>query len=62
MHNRNFGDIPVAVTENSPQPAPKWPVGGDQPQVRVAEERFNATGKHLSVAPNSVEIYEFTRA
>lgn len=26
-----FGRIPVAVTGNSPQPGPKWPIGGDQP-------------------------------
>lgn len=133
MYNSNFGTIPVTVTGNSPQPAPKWPVGGDQPQVNagsptwpldmaaalkkggrtltlavvnatearqqtslelahfahrpqgrmwrltgssldaantvgkppqvtVAEERFNANANHLSVAPYSVEIYEFTRA
>jgi alpha-N-arabinofuranosidase len=35
MYNRNFGDVPVTVTGNSPQPAPKWPVGGDQPQVNA---------------------------
>jgi alpha-N-arabinofuranosidase len=27
------GSIPVAVSGNSPQPAPKYPVGGDQPRV-----------------------------
>ncbi len=27
------GSIPVAVTGSSPQPAPKYPIGGDQPQV-----------------------------
>jgi alpha-N-arabinofuranosidase len=27
------GSIPVAVSGNSPQPAPKYPAGGDQPKV-----------------------------
>jgi alpha-N-arabinofuranosidase len=27
------GSIPVGVSGNSPQPAPKYPVGGDQPKV-----------------------------
>jgi alpha-N-arabinofuranosidase len=31
--DRFVGSIPVAVTGNSPQPAPKYPVGGDQPKV-----------------------------
>ena len=133
MYNQNFGNIPVAVSGNSPQPAPKWPVGGDQPQVNagsptypldiaaalknngasltvavvnatetvqqtslalanfkprsrgrmwrlsgpsldaanlvgkppqvtVAENPFPAGAGHLSVAPYSVELYEFIRA
>ncbi|HEX4270505.1 MAG TPA: hypothetical protein VHZ32_03930, partial [Rhizomicrobium sp.] len=40
MYNRNFGDVPVALTGNSPQPAPKWPVGGDQPQVNAGSATF----------------------
>jgi alpha-N-arabinofuranosidase len=35
MYNRNFGDVPVPIAGNTPQPAPKWPVGGDQPQVNA---------------------------
>jgi alpha-N-arabinofuranosidase len=35
---------------------------GNAPQVSVAEELFNANASHLSVAPYSVEIYEFTKA
>jgi alpha-N-arabinofuranosidase len=34
VYSHNFaGSIPVAVSGNSPQPAPQYPVGGDQPKV-----------------------------
>jgi len=34
MYSNNFpGSIPVAVAGNSPQPAPKYTVGGDQPKT-----------------------------
>jgi len=29
LYREHFGTIPVEVTGNSPQPAPKWPIGGD---------------------------------
>ncbi|GLB48318.1 carbohydrate binding domain-containing protein [Neptunitalea lumnitzerae] len=31
LYQSQFGRIPVVVNGNSPQPAPKWPLGGDQP-------------------------------
>jgi alpha-N-arabinofuranosidase len=40
MYNRHFGDVPVMLTGNSPQPAPKWPVGGDQPHVNAGSATF----------------------
>ena len=33
MYRDHFGALPVEVTGNSPQPGPKWPVGGEQPRV-----------------------------
>ncbi len=35
LYNQHFGSIPVAVTGASPPPPPKYPVGGDQPQVNT---------------------------
>lgn len=35
LYNRHFGRIPVAVNGNSPVPAPKYPIGGDQPKVNT---------------------------
>lgn len=35
LYNQRFGSIPVAVTGNAPPPAPKYPVGGDQPAVNT---------------------------
>ena len=40
MYREHFGTIPVEVTGNSPQPAPKWPVGGDQPKVNAGSETY----------------------
>jgi alpha-N-arabinofuranosidase len=34
------GTIPVAVTGNSPQPGPKYPVGGDQPRVNSGSPTY----------------------
>jgi alpha-N-arabinofuranosidase len=33
LYRKHFGTIPVEISGNSPQPAPKWPAGGDQPSV-----------------------------
>jgi alpha-L-arabinofuranosidase len=35
LYNHYFGRIPVAVNGNSPVPAPKYPIGGDQPKVNT---------------------------
>lgn len=35
LYNQRFGSIPVAVTGNSATPAPKYPIGGDQPSVNT---------------------------
>jgi alpha-L-arabinofuranosidase len=40
MYRDHFGTLPVAVTGNSPQPKPKYPVGGDQPQVNAGSDTF----------------------
>lgn len=34
------GSIPVALTGNSPQPAPQYPVGGDQPQTNSGSPTY----------------------
>lgn len=31
LYRDHFGTVPVDVSGNSPQPGPKWPVGGEQP-------------------------------
>jgi len=31
LYRDHFGTMPVELGGNSPQPAPKWPVGGEQP-------------------------------
>ncbi|HEV2419577.1 MAG TPA: alpha-N-arabinofuranosidase [Terriglobia bacterium] len=38
LYRDHFGDLPVEVTGNSPQPAPKYPVGGDQPRVNAGSD------------------------
>ena len=59
MYSNNFpGSIPVVVTGNSPQPAPKYPVGGDQPKTNSGSPTYpldvvaalTADHKHLVVA------------
>ncbi len=40
MYNRHFGTIPVAVTGNSPVPAPDYPAGGDQPRVNAGSATY----------------------
>jgi alpha-L-arabinofuranosidase len=35
LYREHYGTLPVEITGNSPQPAPKWPVGGDQPAVNA---------------------------
>ncbi|EGF90004.1 alpha-N-arabinofuranosidase 1 [Asticcacaulis biprosthecium C19] len=40
MYNQHFGTIPVAVTGNSPVPAPQYPAGGDQPRVNAGSATY----------------------
>jgi len=40
MYRDHFGELPVDVTGNSPQPAPKYPVGGDQPKVNAGSDTY----------------------
>jgi alpha-L-arabinofuranosidase len=40
LYREHFGTIPVEVTGNSPQPAPNWPVGGDQPRVNAGGSTY----------------------
>jgi alpha-N-arabinofuranosidase len=40
MYREHYGTLPVDVTGNSPQPAPKWPVGGDQPAVNAGSPTY----------------------
>ena len=55
LYREHFGTIPVEVTGNSPQPAPKWPIGGDQPHVNAGSPTYPLdvaaafTGDHKSL-------------
>jgi alpha-N-arabinofuranosidase len=40
LYSRHFGRIPVKVSGNSPQPAPRWPVGGEQPSVNAGSDTY----------------------
>ncbi|MGH9534283.1 MAG: alpha-N-arabinofuranosidase, partial [Terriglobales bacterium] len=42
LYGDNFvpGSIPVALTGNSPQPAPQYPVGGDQPETNSGSPTY----------------------
>lgn len=49
LHSRGFklygdhfvpGSIPVALSGNSPQPAPLFPIGGDQPQMNSGSPTY----------------------
>jgi len=40
LYNKHFGTIPVKVNGNSPQPAPQYPVGGDQPRVNTGSPTY----------------------
>ena len=33
LYRQHFGTMPIEISGDSPQPAPKWPAGGDQPSV-----------------------------
>jgi len=40
LYQSQFGYIPVTIKGNSPQPGPKWPVGGDQPAVNAGGDVY----------------------
>lgn len=40
LYRQNFGQLPISVSGNSPQPAPKWPVGGDQPAINAGSPTY----------------------
>ena len=40
LYRDHFGALPVEVDGNSPQPAPKWPVGGEQPAVNPGSATY----------------------
>ncbi len=58
FYQERFGTVPVAVNGNSPTPAPKYPVGGDQPSVNTGGDTYpldvsaalTADGRTLAVA------------
>ncbi len=58
LYNQHFGSIPIAVDGNSPQPAPQYPIGGDQPRVNSGSPTYpldlsaslTADGKTLVLA------------
>jgi alpha-N-arabinofuranosidase len=58
LYRDHFGTVPVEITGNSPPPPPKYPVGGDQPQVNAGSPTYpvdvsaalSADGKRLTLA------------
>ena len=40
LYSDHFGSIPVTVSGNSPQPAPKYPAGGQDPKVNAGSPTF----------------------
>jgi alpha-N-arabinofuranosidase len=40
LYRDHFGSIPVAVSGNSPSPAPRYPPGGEQPKVNAGSPTF----------------------
>jgi alpha-N-arabinofuranosidase len=58
LYRDHFGTLPVQVAGSSPQPAPKYPPGADQPKVNAGSDTYplesaaalGADRKSLSVA------------
>lgn len=58
LYRDHFGTIPVEVEGNSPPPAPKYPVGGDQPARNAGSPTYpldvssalSSDGKRLTIA------------
>jgi alpha-N-arabinofuranosidase len=40
LYRDHFGTVPVEIRGDSPQPAPKYPVGGDQPKVNAGSDTY----------------------
>jgi alpha-N-arabinofuranosidase len=40
LYQDHFGTLPIDVGGNSPQPAPKWPVGGEQPAANPGSPTY----------------------
>jgi len=40
LYRDHFGSVPVEIDGNSPPPAPKYPVGGDQPKVNAGSPTY----------------------
>ena len=40
MYGDHLGTIPVALSGNSPQPAPKYPIAGDQPKTNPGSPTY----------------------
>lgn len=40
MYRNHLGSVPVALSGNSPQPAPKYPPGGDQPRTNAGSSTY----------------------
>ena len=40
MYGDHFGSIPVHLDGNSPQPAPKYPIAGDQPKINPGSPTY----------------------
>lgn len=70
LYGEHFGTTPLDVRGNSPQPPPKWPVGGDQPKVNAGSPTYpldiaaalTADDRALTVAVvNATESPQSTR-
>jgi len=40
LYRDHFGTVPVQVSGTSPQPPPRYPVGGEQPQVNAGSDTY----------------------
>jgi alpha-L-arabinofuranosidase len=58
LYGDHLGSIPVALSGNSPQPAPKYPIAGDQPKTNPGSPTYpldmfaalTADRKYLTIA------------
>ena len=40
LYQSQFGTIPVQIAGNTPQPNPKWPIGGEQPKINAGGDTY----------------------